>query len=198
MIIFDAWIFILLFGGKLACMKPACLAALTILLLTTACVRLASAAQPMPGQNPFTPAADARLCAAADLQTSSSAHEDAGAVILGVTLINASMQPCSLQNPPQVTLLDADQPLDVQLIQAEALQTPPVQAALTIAPGESAILILAWRNSCGAAPKTGPGIRLTLAAGETLNIKTGAPAVPRCDDPNAPSTLTVNPYSYPP
>jgi hypothetical protein len=179
-------------------MKPAPLAALILLLLTTACVRPASTAQPMSGRNPFTPAAGARLCAAADLQTSSSAHEDAGAVILGVTLINASMRPCNFQNPPQVTLFDADQPLDVQVTQAEPLETPPVPTVLTIAPGESVILILAWRNQCGAAPKTGAAIHLALPDGETLNIKTGAPVVPRCDAANAPSTLTVNPYSYPP
>jgi len=179
-------------------MKPALIAALIILLLTTACVRLVSTAQPMSGRNPFTPAADARLCAAADLQTSSSAHEDVGVVILGVTLINASKRPCSLQNPPQVTLFDAAQPLDVQVTQAESLQTPPAPAVLTIAPGESVILILTWRNHCGAAPKTGPAVNLALPGGETLNIQAGAPVVPRCEAANAPSTLTVNPYSYPP
>jgi hypothetical protein len=152
----------------------------------------------MTGRNPFTPAADARLCAAADLQTSSNVHEDTGAIILGVTLINASTRPCSLQNPPQVTLLNADQPLAIQMTEAEPLQTPPIPAALTISPGESAILILVWRNYCGGALKNAPGIHLALAAGETLNIKAGAPAVPRCEAATAPSTLTVNPYSYPP
>jgi len=177
-------------------MKSALLAALTILLLTTACVRLASTAQ--PGRNPFTPDADAPLCAAADLQTSSNAHEDAGAIILGVTLINASRRPCSLQNPPQVTLFNANQPLDVQTTRAEPLQTPPVPTALTIFPGESAILILAWRNSCGGALKDGSVVHLMLGTGESLDLKTGASAVPRCETASAPSTLTVSPYSYPP
>jgi hypothetical protein len=150
----------------------------------------------MSGRNPFTPAAQARLCGAADLQTSSNTHKDDSGVTLGVTLINTSTSPCSLQNLPQVTLLDADRPLDVQLVQAGEGGTPV--AVLPISPGESVILILVWRNYCGEALKDGPSVRLALPAGESLTIQADASAVPRCEATNDPSTLTVNPYSYPP
>ena len=174
-------------------MKPSALIVLLIVFLTSACVRPVSTAPPMTGRNPFTPQPATRLCAAADLETSSNAHDNTEALILGVTLINHSKSPCSLLGPPLVTLLNADQPLDVQLIQAES-----GAAILTIAPGEGVILIVTWRNYCGSALKDGPGIHLTLSESESLNIKPEVHAVPRCETANAPSTLTINPYSYPP
>ena len=181
------------FGGKLACMKPVILMALTILLLTSACVRPASTAEPFKGaKNPFTPEA-AQPCAAADLETSSSAHADAGLVTLGMTLINRSQHTCTLQSPPQPGLSDAGQTLDVQLIQLKA-DAP----TLSISTGESLILIVEWRNYCGEALKDNPEIHLSLTGGESLTIQTSLTAFPRCENKTAPSTLTINPYSYPP
>lgn len=178
-------------------MKHLVILALTIFLLT-ACELQASTAQ--PGQNPFTPAPEARLCTAADLQASSNAHDSPDALALGVTLVNGSGTPCSLQNPAQVTLLDAGSPLDVQIIQAQAgpdeLGVPP--ESLAVSPGESAVLVLEWRNACGETIQNGLTLLLSLPGGERLEIETDVPAVPRCTSPDNPSTLIVNPYSYPP
>lgn len=172
--------------------------ALTLLLLTTACELSASTAQ--PGQNPFTPAPDARLCAAVDLQASSNAHDSPDALALGVTLVNGSGTACSLQNPAQITLLDAGSPLDVQTIQAQVGPDEPgvPPEMLTVSPGESAVLVLEWRNACGQTLQNGLTLLLSLPGGERLEIETDVPAVPRCTSPGDPSTLIVNPYSYPP
>jgi hypothetical protein len=174
-------------------MRPVILVALTILFLTSACERPASTAQPFTGQNPFTPEAAAHLCTAAELQTSSNAHDESGFVILGITLINQSQHACNLQPPPQVSLRSAGQILDVERIQATTDET-----TLRIAPGESLILVMGWRNYCGKTLKDHPEIDLALTESETLTVQTELTAFPPCENANAPSTLTINPYSYPP
>jgi len=175
-------------------MKPAALVSIVVLLIASACVRMGSTVPTVVGQNPFTPVATPGLCVAVDLQTSSNARKNAGAVTLGVTLINTSQDPCNLQNPPQVALFDAGHTLDVQLIQAETeyLET------LTLLPGESAILVLVWRNSCRVALEAGSNIRLVMPNGEKLNIPVDVGSTPDCEAVDSPATLVVNPYSYPP
>jgi len=166
---------------------------LLIVLLTAACTRLGSTPQPAA-----SPTGALRLCAAADLQTSSSSNAATGAIQLGVTLINISKSPCVLVEPPQVALNGKSAPLDVQIIDAAADQTPPAPAGVSIAPGNSVIIILVWRNYCGAALTDGPVIHITITTDQALDVRAGLDAVPRCDAAGAPSTLTVQPYSYPP
>jgi hypothetical protein len=167
-------------------MKPTSLH-LLIALLTSACVRPASTLEPEP-----TSSGKVRLCGMADLQTSSNANDAAGSITLGVTLINTSQSPCALKNPPQVTLIGNGQPLD-----AKTIQTQADTATLTIAHGENAIAILIWQNYCGEMLKDGPSIHLALTTNESLDIK-NVQVVPGCDDSTQPSTLTIQPYSYPP
>jgi len=181
---------------------PTSLLALAILFLTAACIRPVSTAQPDDGSNPFTPVAGPRLCAAADLQASSNAHEAPDSLALGVTLVNQSGTRCGLQNPPQVTVDGLEPPPDVRDASASAEGTPSGQGApagtLIVSPGESAVLILAWRNYCGEMPGDGPTLHLTLSEEETVEINVDTPTAPRCEDTSAPSTLDVNPYGYPP
>ena len=164
-----------------------------MLLLASGCSREASAPAAQA-----SPTGGTRLCRAADLQTSSNSNGATGAIQLGMTLVNISNSPCDLVGPPQVTLLGGGRALDVQVLQAAADQTPPAPAALTLAPGDSVIEILVWRNYCGAALADGPVIHLALTTDQALEIGTAAQDVPRCDAQNQTSTLTVNPYSFPP
>jgi hypothetical protein len=181
-------------------MRRKTLIVLAFLLLTGACTRPASTLEAQPA-----PTGSVRLCGAADLQPSSSSNGATGAIVLGVTLINQSETPCALPGQPQVALSNnphtpgaVGQTLAVQVIQAQADQAAPTSVTLTIAPGESIIAILIWRNYCGEALADGVTIRLTLTTGQSLDIQADALAVPRCDAKNEPSTLLVNPYSYPP
>ncbi len=174
-------------------MKRTSLIVLSLLILTSACTRPASTLVPEA-----SPTSEVRLCNASDLQTSSNSNGATGAIILGVTLVNTSKSACVLVGPPQVTLTGSGQTLDAQIIQAQADQTPHAPAALTVSPGESAIVILIWRNYCGETLTVGPIIHLSLTTDQALDIQTGVEAVPRCDVQDEPSTLTVNPYSFPP
>lgn len=164
-----------------------------ILLLSSACTREASG----PALE-ASPTSGTRLCAALDLQTSSNSNGATGAIQIGVTLVNASKSPCIVIGPPPVSLLKAGRPLGVQIVQTPADQTPPAPAALNLAPGNSLIVILVWRNYCAAPLAGGPSIHLALTMDQALDIPVDAQAVPPCDAPGQPSTLTVNPYSFPP
>jgi Protein of unknown function (DUF4232) len=184
--------FIRRFGGKLACMKPLALAALTILLLaTSACVRLASTPPPEPSPE------KEGLCRIADLQASSSSSDAGGSLVIGVTLFNISKSPCTLRGYPQMMLTANGKALNIQTVQARVGQESSVPT-LKIAPGESAIAIAVWENYCASAPTGDLGIRLTLATGEGLDLQSDIQSPPGCDASNQPSTLSVNPYSYPP
>lgn len=174
-------------------MRPILFVVLFILLFTSACVQPASTPSSITGRNPFTPEPTAPKCLAADLQASSSAHEDSGAMNLGITLINQSGHACSVQPPAQLSLWNRDQPMDVQPVQTQTDASP-----LKIATGESLVLLLNWRNYCGEELENPPGLRLNLSAAETLTITPDLPALPRCEDAKKPSSLTISPYSYPP
>lgn len=193
-------------------MKSAALPALAVLLLASACVRPISTLETVPGRNPFTPAPtpifsplpglsstqDLHPCRAADLRTSSNSNGATGAIVLGVTIVNTSTGTCTLENPPQVSLLADGQALAVQIIPAASEEATPGPATLSVSPGESVIAILVWRNYCATVLPDGPLVRLTLPKGEQLEVASNAQAVPHCDSASDPSTLTVNPYSYPP
>lgn len=175
-------------------MKPILFILLPILLLTTACVRDLGTVEPFTGQNPFTPEAAAHVCPATDLHPSPNVHKEGGNVTVGIALINQSTQDtCNLPPNPQLRLLDGDQPLDVASIAADG-----EAASLNIAPGESVILVALWQNYCAKAPTSDLSMRLTFHDGQTLDVALIPLTVPDCTDSNAPSTLTVNPYSYPP
>jgi hypothetical protein len=146
---------------------------------------------PAPGSTP--------LCQPADLQTSSNSSDTGESLLLGLTLTNQTKNPCALTNPPLVTLLDSqNQPLKVETTTLALVQTPPAPVEMLLAPGESLIISLDWRNACQPLPKPSLTIRLLLAETSPLEISTPLDAGLHCADKTAPSTLTVTPYSYPP
>lgn len=175
-------------------MKPILLIVLPILLFTTACVRDMGAVEPYTGSNPFTPEAAAHVCTIADLHPSPNVHKEGGNVTLGIALINQSQHDtCNLPPHPQLSLLDGDQPLEIALIPAD-----DEAASLNIAPGESVILVALWQNYCAKAPTSDLTLRLTIRDAQTLDVPLAPSTIPDCADAKSPSTLTVNPYSYPP
>ena len=172
-----------------------------LLFLLCACTRAASDSPPtaLPLNFPKPAPGSTPLCQTADLQTSANFTEATGDLVLGVTLTNQSKNPCALANPPQTTLLNGSgQLLDVQTSSPPGNQTPPAPPQMELAPGESAIISLIWRNYCQPFPNNGLTIRLKLSTGQSLEIVSRALSAPRCDAKNEPSTVTVAPYSYPP
>jgi len=169
--------------------------------LTVACTRAASSAAPKePALNfPSPVPGNIPLCQAAELQTSSNSLEESGAVTLGVTLTNQSKNPCTLSNPPQVRLLNASgQDLKVETAVSPAVQTPPAANIILLAPAESVIMSLIWRNFCQTLPIESLILNLTLSEKQALEVKMQTPGKPGCDTPGQASSLTIAPYSSPP
>lgn len=119
--------------------------------------------------------------------------------MLGLTLTNQTKNPCALANPPQVTLLDASrQPLELQTLDMAPVQMLPAPLEMQLAPGESVIISLIWRNYCQPFLADSLVIRLALSDQFKLDTSTKISTGPNCDAKNESSTLTVAPYSYPP
>ena len=190
------------FGGRLdLMMKRLLLITLLTISLTLACTRAASdsPSTALPENFPSPAPGSTPLCQPADLQISSNSTGATGALVLGMTLTNKSKNPCALANPPQATLLNGSaQPLDVQTSNTPGNQTPPAPAQMVLAPDESAILTLVWRNYCQPLPNDSLTIHLELTSGQNLEVVTSVLSVPRCDAKNEPSTVAVAPYSSPP
>jgi hypothetical protein len=172
-----------------------------LLFLLSACTRPASDSPPteLPLNFPSPAPGSTPLCQPADLQTSSNSNASADGVVLGLTLTNQTKNPCALANPPQVTLLDdSRQPLELQTLGMAPVQTPPAPLEIQLAPGESVIVSLIWRNYCQPLPERSLTIHLRLS--ETLKVEslTKLLAEPRCAAETEPSTLAIAPYSYPP
>lgn len=189
------------FDGTLALMNRKLLLFSLLIFLLAACTRPASdsPATPLPLNFPSPAPGSTPLCQPADLDVSSNSIGATGALMLGITLTNKSKNPCTLSNPPQVTLLDnSNKPLDIQISSAPADQTPPAPTQAQIAGGESVILSLVWHNYCQTLPQDSLTVRLALSTGQNLDVAMKLLSEPRCDAKNESSTLIVSPYSYPP
>ena len=174
---------------------------LLITSLTVACTRAASSSAPTePALNfPSPVPGNIPLCQAAELQTSSNSLEASGAVTLGVTLTNQSKNPCTLSNPPQVSLLNGSgEDLKVETTVSLAVQTPPAPNIILLAPAESVIMSLIWRNFCQTLPTDSLILRLTLSEKQALEVKMQTTNKPGCDTSGQASNLTIAPYSSPP
>ena len=181
---------------------------LLLVTLSAACSRAASLPAPtQPALDfPILTASPVAQCQTSDLKTSSNFAETGGAIVLGVTLTNILQNPCELTNPPQASVVElplrgvdaSGKALDLQPVDIPAAQTPPAPALMQLAPGESAIVSLVWRNYCQELPAGGVGLRLQLAPAQALEVELKGLAAPRCDSLVEPSTLTVAPYSFPP
>lgn len=181
---------------------------LLLTMLSPACSRAASLPPPtQPALDfPIVTSSPVAQCQTSDLKTSSNFAETGGAIVLGVTLTNVSKNPCELTNPPQASVVElplrvvdaSGKDLDLQILAIPAAQTPPAPALIQLAPGESVIVSLVWRNYCQALPAEGLGLRLQLAPAQVLEVELDVVAAPRCDSKSEPSTLSVAPYSFPP
>jgi hypothetical protein len=170
--------------------------------LTAACTRSASSPVPTePALNfPSPVPGSIPVCQASNLQTSSNSLGASGAITMGVTLTNQSKNPCTLSNPPQVRLLNANgEALKVESTVSPAVQTPAAQSIILLAPTESVILSLVWRNFCQTLPSESVILHLELSEKQELEIKMQMPsAEPQCDASDQTSSLTITPYSFPP
>ncbi len=165
----------------------------------------ASAAAPMSSASPLgamgstaagstgSPAAGVVSCSAASLVAQGGRQGESGIAHGDVAFTNAGDAPCSLAGAPAaVALLRADG------TQLQVTLMPPTSSAgplIVLKPGveQAAWLVVYWANWCAAGP--GPlRIRITLGGGRgTVSAPFDGPPdydyVPRCDQPDQPSTL---------
>jgi hypothetical protein len=188
------------FGGRLRFIMKKVLILLFIGVLSAACSRPTSTPQPTePALNFPTPVlSSVPECAPSDLLTSASSNPSIDGVMLGLTLTNKSGASCKLTNPPQALLLDANnETLAVQNSPLDPIQTPPAPLIMVLAPNDSTIITLVWRNYCQPLPGDKITIRLTLAQ-NNAKVEVKLPAPPQCNAKDKPSTIIVAPYSNPP
>ena len=146
-------------------------------------------------------------CRAASLSAHLFLQGATGSLVGGVDLRNTGRTACSLLGWPQASftgtaartthwrvrdLAHSPEPPDV-------LADPP-GSLRALAPGKSATVSLFWSNWCGpgSRPAGGPGtppagLRLRLPGGTSLVVPLAR--APRCDDKQAPSTLSVGPIT---
>lgn len=116
----------------------------------------------------------------------------------GATLINISIDPCSIAGKPEVELLANDGAVI-------AIGTPASAGPIVVVlPGGVAGVITVWSNWCGANPPRALFLRVSLLnwdAGLMAPVAEWAGSggsVPRCDTPNAPSAIGVpQPFAAP-
>jgi hypothetical protein len=88
--------------------------------------------------------------------------------------------------------------LKVGTVVSPAVQTPPAPNIILLAPAESVIMSLIWRNFCQTLPIESLILNLTLSEKQVLEVKMQTPGKPGCDTPDQASSLTIAPYSFPP
>jgi len=135
-----------------------------------------------------------------------------GALAGGLRLEVTAATGCALPGQLQINLVDtlgeamlADEVATSTLCDdpqstTACLSQPPVE----VEPGQSALVRFIWRNWCGPQPSGSIGLEVTLPA-EPLPVSApivdaaGTPTMdtPRCDAPDAPSTLAVGPVQKP-
>jgi hypothetical protein len=172
-----------------------------------------SSETPAPPLLPIaTPIPEAAACRLDQLAAGNAGWGGATGSLLGGFLVwNPGGLPCLLQGVPVVAIIDAaGRPLKVS---AAAAPSPPAQEIVLASRQPAPVLnrepprglaseTLQWFNWCGAAPQGPLSLAVTLPGGGMLRLPIvfagGGTSAPRCDDPAAPSTMTVSPFEETP
>jgi uncharacterized protein DUF4232 len=130
-----------------------------------------------------------------------------GSLVGGVNLANLSPRPCSLLGWPRVSFTGAAAHATRWLVVTTARPpTPPdvlqdpIGSLRALRPGKAATVALSWSNWCGPGSQSAggsgtppTGLELRLPSGTSLVVS--VPGAPRCDVAQAPSTLSVSPFT---
>jgi hypothetical protein len=172
-----------------------------------------SSETPAPPSLPTaTPIPDAAACQADELAAGDGGWGGATGSLLGGFLVwNPGGSPCLLQGVPVVAIVDAaGRPLKVSPATAEG---PPARE-IVLGSRQSAPVLnqeppqglasetFQWFNWCTAAPMGPLSLAVMLPESGVLRLPIvfngGDTSAPRCDDPAAPSTMTVSPFEETP
>jgi len=149
--------------------------------------------------SPATP--ETGLCSLGDLSASMEWHRSSGALVARLVLANFGSQACAVQGAPQIELVNENGwKLPVDQIQNSAGKAP-AKVVLDPAAGYTTAARFVWRNWCTPASQQNLHMEVILPgyAGK-LTVPVQDPNghsmtdTPRCDDPSAPSTLTIEAF----
>jgi Domain of unknown function (DUF4232) len=145
-------------------------------------------APPAPPAPPIAPA-----CRASHLAVQLGLQGATGSSVGGILFRNSGARPCSLLGTVRVSLADGFDPAGVE-VTANPGRTPPqpgvpMPSLRALRPGEHAFVEIWWSNWCGDVAPT--RLAATLPSGDRI-VLTPIPLVPRCDGPDAPSTVSVS------
>lgn len=162
-----------------------------------------SSETPAPLATPSpTPVVIAQACLATQLDAGDAGWEGATGSLAGGFLVrNMSNERCRLEGRPAIRIVDAaGRPLDVTVVAAPSPSPRPI----VLGPHQSAPVLheepsgglasetLQWFNWCGFAPKEPLKLTVTLPEGGVLHVPIiFGSGTPRCDEPTAPSLLSV-------
>jgi Domain of unknown function (DUF4232) len=145
------------------------------------------AVPPAPPVPPVAPA-----CRAAQLAAHLGLQGATGSSVGGILLRNVGVRPCSLLGTVQVSVVGGMDPAGVQVSAAPGKAPPepgvPMPSVRAIRHGEHAFVEIWWSNWCGDPPTR---LAATLPSGDRI-VLGPIPLVPRCDVPDAPSTVSVS------
>ena len=138
-------------------------------------------------------------CTAKDIHSFNGMLQGATGTMLGVIYVrNVSQRPCALGGRPRVQIMTRAGRIFPTRERTFALGTTGARPRSMLLPQQRAVLHLDWSNWCGT--WSGPAgtfrrlyLRVTLTNGPRLRLPllTGRP---RCDQPSAPSLLSVSAF----
>jgi hypothetical protein len=125
-----------------------------------------------------------------------------GSMAGGFLLRNAGAEPCVLLGRPAVAFVDgAGHRLPIKDDATDDRPVPIVLEADVALPAEGSevpaglgSVFLVWSNWCGPAPASSFGLLVTPPDGGVIPVPMEPTSLPRCDDPRAPSTVSVGPF----
>lgn len=146
-------------------------------------------------------------CRAADLRPQLYLQGATGSLVGGVDLRNVGRAPCAVLGWPRVSFTGAAAASTQWQVRKLAASPVPLDVLAdtpgslrALRPGKTATVSLFWSNWCGpGAQPTGAsgtppdGIALSLASGTTVTVP--LTRAPRCDAPQAPSLVSVGPFT---
>jgi hypothetical protein len=157
-------------------------------------------ATPAPSPTPEPTADPATLprCSADELVLRAGGWGGAtGSMAGGATLVNLGANPCRIDSQLPAELSDAN-----GTVIATRGAAPIGEGSVAVPPGDDVGAIVVWMNWCGAEPQlplaltltiAGPGGQAMLSA--VVENEVGGAGVPRCDAPQAGSTVGTLPFA---
>jgi len=109
-------------------------------------------------------------------------------------LTNSSPAPCEISGTPSVELYDASG--TALAVESRVLTARIKETAITLQNEESVFTQIIWANWCGTEEPPFGMLLTSPSSGETIHVMTEIESAPRCDAPDASSTVYAGPFIF--